>query len=115
MDAIQPPPKVSVGSWGEFERNRNTKFAVSFSPGSRTSQDLLLRCKTCGVAGRGRDFNSPAGVHSLLEHGPAGVAKAGLLPPQARGDGPNVRDLAGAKPVDVGCAGPFLVRRSGFG
>ena len=57
----------------------------------------------------------PAGVHSLLEYGPAGLAEAGLLPPQAGGDGPNVRDLAGAKPIDVGRAGPFLFLRSGFG
>lgn len=50
---------------------------------------------------------------SLLEHRPAGIAEAGPLPAQAGGDGPDVRDFAGAKPVDVGRAGLFLFRRCG--
>src|ERR1700721_2361478 len=68
-----------------------------------------------GVAGRGRGFKRPAGIHSSLEHRPAGVAETALLPPQASGDGPYIRNLAGAKPVDVGCAGPLLFRGSGLG
>jgi hypothetical protein len=56
-----------------------------------------------------RDFSS------LLEHRPAGIAETGLLPPQAGGDGANVGDFAGAKTVDVGRAGPSLLRRCQIG
>jgi hypothetical protein len=52
---------------------------------------------------------------SLLEHRPAGLAEIGLLPPQAGGDGPDVGDFTGAETVNVGRAGPFLLRRSRFG
>ena len=38
---------------------------------------------------------------SLLEHCPAGFAEARLLPPQAIGDGADIWDFAGTKPVDV--------------
>src|SRR5207302_7981305 len=55
-----------------------------------------------------------AAAPSLLEHGPAGRAQAGLLSPQAGGDGANIRDFAGAESIDVGRAGPSL-RRPGCG
>lgn len=48
---------------------------------------------------------------SLLEHRPAGVAEARLLPPQAGGDGAGVGNFAGAKAIDVGRAGPLLFGR----
>jgi tetratricopeptide (TPR) repeat protein len=47
---------------------------------------------------------------SLLEHRPAGVAEAGLLAPQAGGDGADIGDFAGAKPIHIGRAGLFLFR-----
>ncbi len=50
-------------------------------------------------------------ISSLLEHGPAGRAQTGLLSPQAGGDGADVRDFAGAETIDVGRAGPSLLRR----
>jgi hypothetical protein len=49
---------------------------------------------------------------SLLEHRPAGVAEARLLPPQAGGDGAGVGNFAGAKAIDVGRAGPASVPAS---
>src|SRR5207247_2978698 len=54
-------------------------------------------------------------ISSPLEHGPAGLAQDGLLSPQAGGDGADVRDFAGAETIDVGRAGPSLLRRPGCG
>jgi hypothetical protein len=51
----------------------------------------------------------------LLEHRPAGLAEAGLLPPQAGSDRPDIGNLARAETVDVGCAGPFLFGCCEFG
>jgi hypothetical protein len=48
----------------------------------------------------------------LLEHRRTCRAQASLLPAQAGGDGPRVGDFAGAKPVDVGRAGPALLGRA---
>src|ERR1700681_2874392 len=48
---------------------------------------------------------------SRLEHRPARLAEVRLLPPQAGDDGPDVRDFAGAKTIDIGCAGFLLFRR----
>jgi hypothetical protein len=52
---------------------------------------------------------------SLVEHCPAGLAKAGLLPPQAGGNRPHIRDFAGAQAIDVGRAGPALFGRCKVG
>lgn len=48
---------------------------------------------------------------SLLKHGSAGVAEARPLPPQAGGDGADVRDFASAEAIDVGRTGFLLLRR----
>jgi hypothetical protein len=52
---------------------------------------------------------------SPLEHRPAGVAETGLLASQAGGDGPDVRDFAGAKSIDVRHASLFLFWRCNRG
>ena len=70
------------------------------------------------IGWRSRLRSRPTGIApepSLLEHGPAGRAQAGLLSPQAGGDGANIRDFAGAESIDVGRAGPSLLRRPGCG
>jgi hypothetical protein len=55
------------------------------------------------------------GGNSLLfEYRPAGHAEIGFLPPQAGGDRPDIRDLAGAETINVGGAGFFLFRRCEF-
>lgn len=59
--------------------------------------------------------DTPRSISSLLEHRPAGIAKVGLLPPQAGGNGPDVRDFAGAQTIDVGRAGLALLRRCKLG
>jgi len=48
---------------------------------------------------------------SLLEHRPARFAEARLLSPQTRRDGAYVGDFTGAEAIDVGRAGPALLRR----
>jgi hypothetical protein len=53
------------------------------------------------IQGSGRDL--------LLEHRRTGRAQARLLPAQACGNRPGIRNLAGAQAVDVGRAGPALV------
>jgi hypothetical protein len=45
-----------------------------------------------------------------LEHRRTCRAQASLLPAQAGRDGPGIGDFAGAQPVDIGCAGPALLR-----
>jgi hypothetical protein len=78
----------------------------------RTAANAIERYRNVNAA----EFNRPrAAGRSLLEHRPAGLAEAGLLPPQAAGDGPDVGDFAGAETVDVGRAGPPLCRRPRFG
>ena len=64
---------------------------------------------------RQRPGRGHRGESSLLEYRPAGVAEAGLLPPQAGGDRPRVGDFAGAETIEVGRARPLLFRRADIG
>lgn len=48
----------------------------------------------------------------LLEHRPACLAQARLLPSQAVGDGAGVGDFAGAEAIDIRRAGPALLLRA---
>src|ERR1700730_350199 len=47
----------------------------------------------------------------LLEHRPARLAEVRLLSPQTRRDGADVGDFTGAEAIDIGRAGPALLRR----
>src|SRR5262249_62342471 len=48
----------------------------------------------------------------LVHRGPAGRAQVALVTVQAGGDGPDVRDFASAKAIDVWRAGPPLLGRA---
>jgi hypothetical protein len=48
----------------------------------------------------------------LIEGRAAGLAQARLLSPEAGGDGANIGDFAGAQAIDIGRAGPALLRRT---
>jgi hypothetical protein len=74
--------------------------------------ELDMRWSTSRSAvGCGCNLARRAVSSSLLEHRPAGLAQAGLLPPQAGDNCPHIWDLACAKTIDVGGAGLFLFRR----
>ena len=52
-------------------------------------------------------------LFAVLLHGrPTGRAQIALLPLQAGDDRPDVRDLSRAQPIDIGRAGPALLRRA---
>jgi hypothetical protein len=84
-------------------------------PISTNALEVALNAASCFaryVVGCGCNFARHGAVSSsLLEHRPAGFAEAGLLPPQAGGNCPHIRDLAWTKTIDVGGAGFFLFRR----
>jgi len=77
------------------------RFEWMLAPGPRLQSGSLGRTWKCENAALGA---------LLLEHRRASRAQVRLLPPQAHGNRPGVRDLAGAEPVDVGGAGPALFR-----
>jgi hypothetical protein len=82
------------------------------APGSQTFVVNAASCFAPYIIGCGRNLTRRGAISSsLLEHRSAGFAEAGLLPPQAGGNGPHIRDLAWTKTTDVGGAGFFLLRR----
>jgi hypothetical protein len=74
-----------------------------------------LRGNAAGGLPGGSFYRQNNAAPPLLEHRPAGLAKARPLPAQAGGDGVDVGNFAGAKAVDVGRAGPLLFRRRELG
>ena len=57
-------------------------------------------------------FEPPVLLAGLIHRGAAGRAQIALVAMQAGGDGADIGDFAGAKPVDIGGAGPPLLGRA---
>src|SRR4051794_34903178 len=93
------------------------------APGAKFSQ------RGCGTSSNARSSikaDRPAFTHAslsrsvrifflLLKHRRARLAQTCLLPPQTRGDGADVGDLAGTEAIDVGRAGLALRRQARLG
>ena len=119
LEVVRPSAQPAAGKRGyqvsQIKKIRQYNSLIGFFGSSPGSQSFLTKAASCFapyVVGRGCNFTHHGAVSSsLLEHRAAGLAEAGLLPPQAGGNCPHIWDLACAKTIDVGGAGLFLFGR----